>query len=64
MKGYNRRYMLLSLGSSIAPAFLLAFFFGPLPFVLYVAAYLVVFDNSLWLKRALDKFARGKEKKA
>lgn len=64
MKGYNRRYVLLSLGSSIGPAFLLALFFGPWPFVLYLVAYLVVFDNSPWLKRALDKFARGKEKKA
>lgn len=59
MKG-QRRYLTVALLSSLGVAFVLAFLFGALAFVLYTMAYLILYTRFPVLHEAIDKVANGK----
>lgn len=59
MKG-QRRYLTVALLSSLGVAFVLAFLFGVLAFVLYTMAYLVLYARFPALHEAIDRVANGK----
>jgi Na+-transporting methylmalonyl-CoA/oxaloacetate decarboxylase gamma subunit len=59
MKG-QRRYLTVALLSSLGVAFVLAFLFGALAFVLYTMAYLILYTRFPALHEAIDRVANGK----
>jgi Na+-transporting methylmalonyl-CoA/oxaloacetate decarboxylase gamma subunit len=59
MKG-QRRYLAVALLSSLGVAFVLAFLFGAVAFVLYTMAYLIIYTRFPALHEAIDRVANGK----
>jgi hypothetical protein len=56
----QRRYLTVALLSSLGVAFVLAFLFGAVAFVLYTMAYLIIYTRFPALHEAIDRVANGK----
>lgn len=67
MKPHELRYifvaMVLSVGIALGIAIPLGEPAGPWGFTGYLAAFYVVYQNSEWLNRAIERIANGREQK-
>lgn len=63
MSAQERRYVALGLASSAGVGFVLAWFLDAYAFLLYVALYMVVYDQFSWIHETLERLSVGKEKK-
>ena len=62
MKAHELRYVAVAMILSVGIAAGIAFPLGPWGFTAYLATFYVIYQNTDWLNRAIERIANGKER--